>query len=189
MIIAQLLISLLAQAGSYAFAPGSSIAIEGSSTAHHWRCRTASIGATLTLDPSDPAIPRELVARIPVSAIECENSTMTDDMRAAMHARRDPFITYRLVEAQRVAGPGIMLRATGDLSVAGVTRRVSFDVHVVQEHAGSLRGQASVPLRMSDFGVKPPSRFGVLRTADAVTVKLDVRVTPAPNAGSASAAR
>jgi polyisoprenoid-binding protein YceI len=64
---------------------------------------------------------------------------------------------------------GGSLSVEGELTLAGTTRPIAFDVNVAD---GRLRAAAVVT--QSDFGVKPYSTlFGALKVADDVTVELD----------------
>jgi polyisoprenoid-binding protein YceI len=66
------------------------------------------------------------------------------------------------------AGDGA-LAVQGDLTLAGATRQVSFDLHVAD---GRLLGTAVVT--QTDFAIKPYSTlFGALKVADEVEVALD----------------
>jgi hypothetical protein len=61
------------------------------------------------------------------------------------------------------------LTVQGELTLAGATRPVAFDLHVAN---GRLQGTAVVT--QTDFGIKPYSTlFGALKVADTVEVALD----------------
>jgi polyisoprenoid-binding protein YceI len=70
--------------------------------------------------------------------------------------------------AVRATGDG-SLAVEGELTLAGTTRPLSFDLSVAD---GRLRATAVVT--QTDFGMKPYSTlFGALKVADEVTVELD----------------
>ena len=67
------------------------------------------------------------------------------------------------------------LSVTGDLTLSGQTRPVTFSLTVDGER---VTGEATVT--QSDFGMKPYSAlFGTLKVADDVVVTLDARLAPA----------
>jgi polyisoprenoid-binding protein YceI len=69
--------------------------------------------------------------------------------------------------AVEVAGGSLAVE--GELTLAGATRPIAFDLNVAD---GRLRGAAVVT--QTDFGMKPYSTlFGALKVADDVTVELD----------------
>ena len=62
----------------------------------------------------------------------------------------------------------------GELTIAGQTKPVSIAATVTQTDAG-FRVVGRAPIRMTEFGVRPPSlMLGTMRVADAVTVHFDV---------------
>lgn len=67
---------------------------------------------------------------------------------------------------------------TGNLTIHGVTRIVSF-LLTVQKEGVDLHGKATIPFRQSDFGITPyGAMFGMVRNQDEATLHLDVNVTP-----------
>jgi polyisoprenoid-binding protein YceI len=67
-------------------------------------------------------------------------------------------------------GEPISFQVTGDLTVRGVSRPVTFDVTLVGE-GNTMTGEATSMILMSDFGVGPISIAGILNTEDEVNVK------------------
>ena len=81
--------------------------------------------------------------------------------------RRD--ITFRSTRAQP-AGDGLSVE--GDLTLAGKTRAITFELFVTDV---GLTGSAVI--KQTDWGMKPYSTlFGALKVADEVEVSIDVRL-------------
>jgi polyisoprenoid-binding protein YceI len=76
-------------------------------------------------------------------------------------------IAFRSTEMERADG---RLHFQGDLTIAGQTHPISFDVTVGD--GGALSGSAVV--KQSDWGIKPYSTlFGALKVSDDVTVAIE----------------
>jgi polyisoprenoid-binding protein YceI len=154
-----------------ALASGSRLWIEGDS---NW-C-TFSVEAK-RVDLSVPAAASDLNglrAVIPVSRLESGNGVLDDNLRRALRAEKNPLITLEIASVHTDGGARAV--ASGELTLAGVRRPFSFDVTVVHESAG-VRLTGRVPLKMSDFGVQPPVVMGgLIRAADQVLVRLDLRM-------------
>jgi polyisoprenoid-binding protein YceI len=121
----------------------------------------------------------ELEFQIPVAGIQCGNDTMNGKLRDALGAEKHPMIEYRLTSIQQVPGEGVKLKATGNLSIDGKSPPVTFAVDAAVDADGSVIAIGSVPLKMSSFGVDPPSAMlGILKTYDPVTIKFDIRAVP-----------
>jgi polyisoprenoid-binding protein YceI len=80
-------------------------------------------------------------------------------------------ITFRSTQASsNGAGPASM---TGEVTMAGTTKPVSFDVDIAAD--GQVKG--SVPLTQSEWGIKPyTALMGALKVKDEVEVILDARL-------------
>ena len=174
--LAALLVSI-----PFTLSPQSKITIDGDSNLHPWSC-TARVGqSSAEIDKSSLVLVRALTLQIPVAGIECGNGTMNGKLRDALSADKHPFIEYRLDSAEKLAGEGVKLKAHGTLTVAGNTRKVAFPVEAALDPDGSVIALGSIPLLMSEVGVEPPSAMlGLLKTADRITLKFEIRAVPAP---------
>ena len=88
-----------------------------------------------------------------------------------LQAARHPQITFR---SARVTGTPGSFRATGPLTIMGVTR----DVEVTGSLSGG-RAHGTAVVTQSRWGIRPYSAFlGALRVADDVVVRFDVELVP-----------
>jgi polyisoprenoid-binding protein YceI len=98
-----------------------------------------------------------------------------DDDKASIHQTIDDEVLKRQdisfrSTAVEPEGDGGRIRVTGDLTLAGTTRPVEFDL--VVNDAGKLSGTAVIT--QSLWGMKPYSAlFGALKVADDVEIVLD----------------
>jgi polyisoprenoid-binding protein YceI len=160
--------------------PDKKIWIEGSSTVRKFSCVTSSFEATPRPVPS-PTAPlasavQAVEVRIPVTSLSCGNGTMDEHMRKALKAEQNPEIRFELsgyTVGEKTAA-GTEVKATGVMTIAGASKTVEL-TGVVTPTATGLRVQGEAPLRMTEYGVKPPSlMLGTLKVADAITVHYDV---------------
>lgn len=71
---------------------------------------------------------------------------------------------------------GYLIKTEGELTVAGVTKNILMDIHIVVNKNNSVTCKGSYELKMTDYNVKPPSfMLGIMKTGDATT--LDFAVT------------
>jgi hypothetical protein len=83
--------------------------------------------------------------------------------------RTEP-ITFRSTNVSD--GAGGARHVEGDLTIAGQTHPVTFDVTIGDD--GAVTGRAVV--KQSDYGIKQYSiLFGALKVADEVTIEIDAR--------------
>jgi hypothetical protein len=71
------------------------------------------------------------------------------------------------------------LEVTGTLMIAGVERPVRITVLGDRLPDGTLRARGTLPILMTDFGIKPPRPWGgILKTADKVLIQFEIFVDP-----------
>lgn len=165
---------------------GSRVWIEGSSNVADWRCQATAFDARIELAPGATGRDADLATalrtidvKVAVRDLKCGNRKMEHDLYAALHAS-DPakpaFILGRF-DVVPDAARGDSIATRGSLSVAGVERTVTVPVTTGRDSDGAIRARGAVPLRMTDFGVKPPvGLFGLIRSRNEVTVRFDLVV-------------
>lgn len=76
---------------------------------------------------------------------------------------------------------GQAIDAEAVLTIAGVQRTVKMTVTSDLLPDGTRRARGTVPILMTDFGIKPPRPWGgLLRTADRVLIQFEIFVAPRP---------
>lgn len=172
-----------AQTTRAAVAPASKLWIEGTSNVHDWKAETSEIKADIELDAAGlAAAPGKMVKKvtvtIPVKSLKSGHGKMDENLQKALKADKNPEIVYKLTSIEAVgveARESFTLRAAGTLSVAGAENPVSMDIAATRLPDGSVKATATVPLKMTAFGVKPPTAMlGAIKCGDDVKVKFDL---------------
>ena len=70
-------------------------------------------------------------------------------------------------------GLSTMIKSNGTLSIAGKENPVEIDSEISAAD-GTIEIKGSKPLLMTDYGVKPPTVMGLLRTKNEVTIFFDL---------------
>lgn len=174
---------------------GSKVRIDGTSNIHDWNMTGEIIGgyfevpAGVALDPAQAAQPGvnggKLDARadvfIPVTSMQSGTQGMDEVMQQAMNAKDYPRIQYHLTEMTlkpHAAGTPLEFDTKGDLMVAGVTNKISMPVRIEAAENSKLKVIGAIPLKMTDFKVKPPVTIGVFRTVDDIKISFEWLITP-----------
>lgn len=152
----------------------SSIKITGTSNLHDWEMNLKKMEASFQASSE-----QSLIKSIQGVNFKCrstdllsESSIMNDKAHDALKAKPYPEISFSntIVEKwtiQNDKGKGLI---TGDLRLAGKTRRISipFEGSITNN---SLQVNGTCKLLMSDFGISPPSAMlGALKTGNEVTI-------------------
>jgi polyisoprenoid-binding protein YceI len=168
------------------------VKIDGTSTIHDWIMEGTIIGGWFDFDPAyplDPAAekPADLTPKpsaevsIPVQSIKSGKKRMDEVMLEAMKQPEFPKITFKLAEmtpktTDRKSGTPITFNAKGDLTIAGVTRKIEMPVTVEKLDDGKLKVVGSTPLKMTDYGIKPPAptiALGLIKVGDDIKVSFE----------------
>ena len=158
--------------------------LEGSSNVRDWTCRATEMDASIEADVSaaNPVV-RSVVVSVPVRTLKCGDKHMEAHLYTALKAPPAPeisFITARFDRLPPVSTTGELVETAGRLSIAGIERPVTMSVRSERLSDGSYRARGTVPMLMTDFGIKPPRPWrGILRTADKVLVQFEIFVRPA----------
>ena len=170
-------------------APSSRIWITGASNIRRFTCRALDVAGTIDLrarQARNGTIAGDNLASAPsllvaVGTVDCGIGAMNRHLRETLHGDRFPTVEFRLAtyEVDLTARTAIA-RLTGSTTIHGVTRPVETIAQVRPDSLGDVHVTGTYTVRMTDFGVRPPRRFGgLLRVKNHVTVHFDI--TPQPS--------
>ncbi len=171
----------------YDATPASKVRIEGTSTVHDWTMDGQLIAGYLELDPAALASPKpgkvnaRAQASIPVRAMKSGKSSMDQVMQEAMKAVEHPKIEYKLTElslkeAPKSAADPMQFDSKGEITVSGVTKPIAMTVTIARGEDNKLKISGAAPLKMTDFGVKPPAPslgLGFIKTGDDIKISFE----------------
>jgi hypothetical protein len=185
-----LVLAGVAAADRFVPATGSFVRIEGTSTLHDWTMEGTIVSGQIEATP--PAqwtrgpggtLTSQVSVAIPVTSIKSEHAKMDKLMAQALKAEKNPAIRYELTNAV-VAEPGaeFVLDTRGKLTIAGVTHDVDMKIAGTRTAAGAYVLTGQLPIRMSDYGIKPPTAMmGTIKTGNDVKVTFRWTVGAAKN--------
>jgi polyisoprenoid-binding protein YceI len=164
----------------------SKVTVDGTSNVHDWTCTVNKVDATIEVDPAAAradnfgGMLRTVSVRIPVADLKCGKDGMDKNLQKALNSDKHPVITYTLSASDgAVTGNAGTLKTTGTVTVNGVAKTVPMEVTTTRLPDGTFRATATVPLQMTDFGVKPVTALlGTIKTGNAVTVKFTLVAGP-----------
>ncbi|NNM89217.1 MAG: YceI family protein [Phycisphaerae bacterium] len=168
----------------YLAAPsGSSLIIKGTSTLHDWSVKTTALSGGAVLAQRRTAAGkavfqlRSIHLTIVVKSLKSsEGGGMDDTMYDALNRRQHPVITYHLTKASLINAPAgrstpCVFNTTGTLMVNGVARTIHLPLQVQRLKSGGLTITTEIQLKMTTFGVKPPTAmFGIIHSGDAIKI-------------------
>lgn len=157
--------------------PNSSLWVEGTSSLHDWKMTAKNFAGVVDL--AETGNVNTVQVTVPVLELSADNGTMNKKAYEALKAKEYPTITYTLDASDLTQkGDNFELNTNGSLTMAGVTKPVTFTVKGEKLSEGTYRYMGSTPLVMSEFGIDPPrAMLGTLKTGDKVVVHFNVVVS------------
>jgi len=143
--------------------------------------KTNAVSGTIVADASKPAA-SSVTLTIDLSTLDTGNSLRNKEMKE-LYLQTPKFPTASFKSAS-VSGPASIavgqpadISVTGDFTLHGVTKRMTFPVHVALVADGRIHATASFKVKMPDFGISVPHNI-LVTVEDMVPVRLDVWATP-----------
>ena len=183
-VLAPTLIAAAAVTSMMTLQPASRLWIKGTSTVRSFECKagaleakveTAAPGATAALMAGEKAVTAASIS-IPAAQLDCNNGTMNGHMKKALKVTEHPTIEFRIASYTLAkAAEGMQAELTGTLTLGGVQKPVTVQAAGKDEGDGTLRVTGTHELRMTEYGLKPPTlMLGTMKVNDKVTVGFDL---------------
>ena len=155
------------------------ISVTGTSTLHDWTVQAGVVTdypMDLSLEIKDGATIDSFSFAVPVAKLDGgRGPSMNAKIQKAFVAETNPTISYQQKGAATInaAEASTIITSSGTVSMAGVEKEIEV-VLSVEEEEGALILKGSKDLKMTDFGMTPPSAmFGQIETRDDITVHFE----------------
>lgn len=162
--------------------------VTGTSTLHDWKMTSKVIGGWVVVSSGRKkfALTTADVSIDVKSLKSTEGSGMDKKAYSALKSDQYPVIHYRLrgASSDESGEAPHRIGAAGELTIAGVRRDVTLQLLIQPRPDGQMLISTRTRLKMSDFGIKPPTAmFGAIKAGDEVTVDVQWRLTQKPGEG------
>lgn len=139
--------------------------VSGTSTIHDWKMNSAS--GTFSGNVSGNTI-RDIQYTMKSKTLKSGKGAMDNNAYKAMQADKYPNITFSASSVN--IGKGTM---TGKLTVTNVTKTITIPVNV-SKAANSYTIYGSATIKMTEFGVTPPSfMMNTVKTGNEITITVN----------------
>lgn len=163
--------------------PESVLWLEGDSTLHPFSSRTQNfiLSAEATTPAIlDPGAVQQMKLKIPVKGLQSKEKALDKNMYKALSAEAHPEILFELLSYEVTPSTGranaALIHAHGKLDISGKAQSVDLTALAASSEGGAgWRVQGEYPLKMTDYGVKPPSlMMGAIKVKDQVIIHFDL---------------
>lgn len=143
-------------------------------------CSTRDVGGELVFDPASGAVIPELsMIVIDQRSLRCTQPLRESNVHNLLQTAQYPFAELLVRETPGLPVPfptegAVAFQMVGDQTVRGVTRPTVADANATFVGA-ETGGLAIAPMKMTDFGITPPSIGPLMQVQDDMVVELDFR--------------
>jgi polyisoprenoid-binding protein YceI len=164
-----LCLSLSAQ-NLYQLAGKPELKVMGGSTLHDWEMVASNASGKAAMTIENQSIQAIHMAEVTMksTALKSGNGKMDEIAYKALKTDKNPDLYFRLITFKNLGGNRASV--TGNLTIAGTTKPVSFEVYYqVKKQIVELTGETS--FKMTDFKVSPPTAMlGTIKTDDKIKI-------------------
>lgn len=158
------------------------ISVDGTSNTHDWTVKSDNVPGTFVITEENQI--SALTFKVSVESLKSildskfERKQMENLVLKAFNSEKNPVITFQLTEpfTPVISGSNVTVTLTGNLNMAGVTKRISFKSEGKLIAGGGYQFKASLPLKFTDYGMKPPVALLIMKVKDPVNVKMDITI-------------
>ena len=162
----------------------SEIKVSGTSNLHDWSMKgndytcfaqftmqSAAAGQLISLNG--------LSLSIPVKSLKSGENLLDSRAYKAIDADKFSHVNFKMTSATvtPLGGNKYQIKALGQLTISGVAKEVTLTANGILNSDRSLHVTGSTRIKMTDFGIKPPSfMMGALKTGNDLTIDYNVKI-------------
>jgi polyisoprenoid-binding protein YceI len=162
---------------SFKSVSGSQIKVNGTSNIHDWtmNATTFNCEGSYVVKGGQLEDITALSFTLPVTNLKGKEDLLNTRAHKALKAEEFNIITFKLTSATVVPQQKV-IKATGNLTIAGVTKPVALQT-TYTVNGDEVVCKGSKTLKMSEYGIKAPTfMMGALKVADEVTIDLSLKL-------------
>ncbi|MBW4891014.1 YceI family protein [Mucilaginibacter sp. HMF5004] len=165
----------------YKLSPGPDVSIKvlGTSNVHDWTMASTGIDSKgeFKFDNGILTGLQSFNLSIDVKTLKSEHSSMDSRTYKAINANQYPKITYKLNSAvvTLIEKNKYLIKAKGELTIAGATQGVTLDVTAVVNADNSITCTGTEKLKLTDYKITPPSfMLGTMKVYNDLSIKYNL---------------
>ena len=164
--------------------PESRLWVSGTSTVRSFQCQASAFDAKVESSGADAVADvlagekavSTIEVTVPAEKLDCRNGTMNEHMRKALKAKEFPTVVFRATSYDLARGTeSVGVTLNGTLTLGGVEKPITVNAQAKPGTDGTLVVSGTREVRMTEFGLKPPSlMLGTMKVDEKITVGFEV---------------
>jgi polyisoprenoid-binding protein YceI len=163
--------------GTYILSRNHEVTIEGTSNLRDWKEKVGDASGQMIAVVNDNGSVDLQSIRICMKVLSIKSDmgrVMDNKTYEALKATTNPEILFTLsapMQLLQVRDCQTAIAVKGELMLAGISKPVTMQVNTFEIRQGNLSFEGSQRIKMSDYGVKPPTAlFGTMRAGPDITI-------------------
>ncbi len=155
----------------------SKLIVTGTSSLHDWEMEAVGFSAEtmIRLEGNNVAEIKHVEFSLPASGLNSGKRIMDNKAHEALNEKKFPVIKFSIDKNSNIENLEGKTDVTGLLTLAGKSKKVKVTIDFDIETSLSFQVSGSVPLKMSDFGIEPPTAMmGAMKTGNEVEVSFNL---------------
>lgn len=156
-----------------------SITVLGTSNVHDWSLTSTKIDSQgdFKLENGQLTALQSFNFSVEAKSLKSEHESMDNRTYKTMKADQFPKVTYKLTSATvtTLQKGKYLIKAKGDLTIAGVTQSIVLDVNAVVNPDNTITCSGAENLKLTDYKIDPPSfMLGAMKVKNDLTIKYNL---------------
>lgn len=155
----------------------SKLIVSGTSTVHDWEivAEGFSCEAAISLDENSIAGIHKIDFVCPAENLKSGNKLMDNKTYKALNSNKHPEINFQVSNSKEESTGNTVSGVKGTLTINNTKKEVNLAFTTEPVNDNTLRVKGEVPLKMSDFGIVPPTAMmGTMKTGDDIKVTYEI---------------
>ena len=164
--------------------PESRLWVSGTSTVRAFQCQAGAFDAKIESTGADAVAAllagekavSTIEVTVPAEKLDCRNGTMNEHMRKALKAKEFPTVVFRAASYDLTrTNESVGVTLNGTLTLGGVEKPITVNAQAKPGTDGTLIVSGTREVRMTEFGLKPPTlMLGTMKVDEKITVGFEV---------------
>ena len=172
---------LHAQSGKAISTQVGMMTLSGTSTLHDWMMNgTFQVEGYFHMDESTKELHSlsGLKFSLPVENLKSDKKRLDETAYKALKTDKYKDIFFHMTSASvtEVNTNKYLIKAMGDLSIAGVTRPITMNVYWIRNADNTITCKGIQKLKMTDFEVQPPGFLGIMKAGDDIALDFSFQI-------------
>lgn len=164
---------------SYQHGSTNKTTIAGTSTLHDWTMTSTEGTYDAKFEINQEGAATQLLAltyNLRAESLKSGKNAMDKNAYNALNTEKHKKISFVLTTA---ATEDSKIKASGNLTIAGVTKTIPVEATCKNSPNGELTCTAKATMKMTDYKVEPPTfMFGSIKTGDEITLTFSITLSP-----------